>query len=302
MTASFSEIRLTYGITPPKVSTPEARRRETAALQTARINALGVDALVLYDLQDESSRTALARPFPFIETVDPRDYAIDYLSGVALPKVVYQSVGRRDVAALRGSFSALLGAGAAVVLVGAPSKLAPSRTRLSDAYALRAAEFAGLPLGGVAIAERHDASGGEVERVLGKCEQGCSFIISQAVYSVTSTKNFLSDLYYRCRAEARAVPPVLVTLSPCGSLKTLEFLHWLGVSVPGWLKNDLQHSSDILQTSIEACSAIFAELYAYASPRGIPLGANIESVSLAKAEIEASVELTARVKRILGHR
>ncbi len=66
---TFSEARLTYGLTPPKASTPLERQREIAALQTARVNALGVDALVLYDLQDESSRTPVARPFPFIETI-----------------------------------------------------------------------------------------------------------------------------------------------------------------------------------------------------------------------------------------
>ncbi len=295
----FSELRLTYGLTPPKATTPDERRREIAALQAARVNALGVDALVLYDLQDESSRTALARPFPFIETIDPADYAADHLRGVTVPKIVYQSVSRRDVPALRRSMQAIQARGHAVVLVGAPSKEGVSATTLSEAYALRSAEASGLPLGGIVIAERHEARGSEVDRVLTKRAQGCSFFISQTVYAVTSTKNLLSDLHYRCSRDGVAPPPLLVTLSPCGSLKTFEFMRWLGVSVPRWLENDLKHSADILETSVQVSVTLFEELWHYARDKGLPLGANVESVSLGKAEIEASVELTKRVQRIL---
>jgi 5,10-methylenetetrahydrofolate reductase len=135
--------------------------------------------------------------------------------------------------------------------------------------------------------------------VLTKLSQGCSFFISQAVYAVTSTKNLLSDLHYRCTRDGIAVPPVLVTLSPCGSLKTLEFMRWLGVSVPRWLENDLKHSADILETSVRVSVNLFEELWLYARDKGFPLGANIESVSLGKAEIEASVEMTKQVQRIL---
>jgi hypothetical protein len=296
---SFSELRLTYGLTPPKATTASERQREIAALQTARVNGLGVDALVLYDLQDESSRTALARPFPFIETIDPADYAGDHLRGVTVPKIVYQSVSRRDLPALRRSLQAIHARGHAVVLVGAPSKDGMSATKLSDAYALRSTEVSGLPLGGIVIAERHEARGSEVDRVLTKCSQGCSFFISQTVYAVTSTKNLLSDLHYRCTRDGVAAPPLLVTLSPCGSLKTFEFMRWLGVSVPRWLENDLKHSADILETSVEVSVNLFEELWQFARDKGLPLGANVESVSLGKAEIEASVEMTKRVQGIL---
>jgi hypothetical protein len=44
---------------------------------------------------------------------------------------------------------------------------------------------------------------------------------------------------------------------------------------------------------------LFEELSLYARDKGFPLGANIESVSLGKAEIEASVEMTKQVQRIL---
>lgn len=291
--------RLTYGITPPKASFPEERRREVASIQSNRIRSLPIDALVVYDLQDESSRTQAKRPFPFMQAIDPLEYALDYLD-VPQRRIVYRSVSTQTEAQLSTWLRRLDAHGGACVLVGAPSSEQPVRLRLKDAYALRQREAPDLPLGGVLIAERHNASANEDARVMRKMDRGCSLFISQAVYSVTQSKDILSDLYYRCLAAERPVPPVLTTLTPCGSRKTLEFLAWLGISVPRWLQNDLSHADDILEASIEASLSAFGELHAFAVEKGIALGCNIESVSTRKAEIEASVEMVHRAARILG--
>ena len=292
-------MRLTYGITPPKLSTPEPRRREIASLQAERIARLPIDALVVYDLQDESSRTDAQRPFPFLQAIDPLDYAYGYLDAITLPKIVYRSVSGMSAETLVDWLRRLDELGGAAVLVGAPSKTQQVSLRLGDAYRARSSGAPAVPLGGVLIAERHEARGGEDERALSKADQGCSFFISQAVYAVTASKNLLSDLHYRCQELGRKVPPVLLTLSPCGSKKTLEFMAWLGVSVPRWLQNELLHAQDILAKSVEMSVTTFAELYEFATEKGIVLGCNVESVSLQKAEIEASVELVQRIAKVM---
>lgn len=302
MTRVLSEMRLTYGITPPKLSTPEPRRREIARLQAARIASLPVDALIVYDLQDESSRTGAERPFPFLQAIDPLDYAYEYLGAVSLPKVVYRSVSNLGEPELVAWLKRLHERGGATVLVGAPSKTQRVSLQLGDAYRARRVAVPDVPLGGVVIAERHEARGGEDERVLHKLEQGCQFFVSQAVYAVTASKNLLSDLYYRCRDSGRELPPLLVTLSPCGSKKTLEFMGWLGVAVPRWLQNELLRAHDILAKSLDLSVSAFAELYDFATEKGIPLGCNVESVSLQRAEIEASVELVQRIAGVMGRR
>ncbi len=298
----WQEIRLTYGVTPPKRSLSEERRREIAAIQSARISALPIDALIVYDLQDESSRTDVERPFPFMQTIDPLDYAFDYLKDVPQKKIVYRSVSGLDEAGLLEWLRRLDGHGGAGVFVGAPSQRQTIRLGLSDAYRLRSTRGPAVPLGGVLIAERHDARGGEDARVFRKMERGCSFFITQAAYSTTASKNVLSDLFYRGQVEGREIPPILITLSPCGSEKTLEFMRWLGVSVPRWLENDLLHAQDILEKSIDLAISGFQELYAFACEKGLALGVNVESVSLRKAEIDASVEMVNRVATILGRR
>lgn len=291
---------LTYGLTPPKRSTPADRRANTAARQLARVRALPVDALVLYDIQDESARTDVARPFPYVEAIDPTDYAYDDLASLELPKVIYRAVPSLDADALRASLARIDAHGDAVVLVGAASATVRAPLRLSDACALARDEHPELAVGGVLIAERHSGTSREDERVRRKAAMGMRFFVSQTVYASVATKNVLSDLHYTALELGEPPPPVLVSLSPCGSLRTLEFMRWLGISVPRWIENELVHAKDILDVSVKRSVELFADLYDYASSLGLPIGCNVESVSLAKDEIDASVEMVHAVAAILG--
>ncbi|MCR6640501.1 MAG: hypothetical protein NVV82_16255 [Sporocytophaga sp.] len=91
--------------------------------------------------------------------------------------------------------------------------------------------------------------------------------------------------------------PIIFTLTLCGSPKTLEFLKWLGVSVPKWVENELLNSKNILEKSFDVSYQIYKELHEFAMDKNIPVGFNIESVSINKEEIEASVELFEKVKK-----
>ncbi len=68
-------------------------------------------------------------------------------------------------------------------------------------------------------------------------------------------------------------------------------MEWLGISIPSWLKNDLSRSGDILLESMNVCKYIARELLYFAKTKNIPIGFNIESVAIRKAEIDASIEL-----------
>src|SRR5437868_15533102 len=81
-----------YGTTPPRAGTPPEQVRAAAEKLAARLSGLPLDALVVYDIQDETGRTDVARPFPFIATVDPREYARAF----RLPTIVYKSLGNMD--------------------------------------------------------------------------------------------------------------------------------------------------------------------------------------------------------------
>lgn len=166
---------------------------------------------------------------------------------------------------------------------------------INDAYKLKAETNSELLLGGVTIPERHQAKGDEHIRVFNKIAQGCSFFVSQGVYDVNASKNFLSEYYYYGQEHNIPLVPILFTLTPCGSLKTLEFMKWLGISIPKWLENELVHSNDILQKSVDFSEQSWLELKSFADEKGIPVGCNIESVAIRKVEVDASIELLRRV-------
>jgi hypothetical protein len=89
--------------------------------------------------------------------------------------------------------------------------------------------------------------------------------------------------------------PIVFTFSVCGSMKTLEFLHWLGVDVPRWIENELRHATNPLAASLEQAAMTAVELVDYCRRLGVPFGLNVESVSIRREEIEASVELAAQL-------
>jgi len=286
-----------YGITPPKKGTKNEDIAAISSRQIERIQALDIDGLVLYDIQDEKSRTSLERPFPFMETLDAFSYSEEYLRPLSLPKIIYRSVGKYTEAELSQFLNSASSTDNMTVFVGAASKSQQVTLSMKEAYQLKAQMNNELLLGGVTIPERHQSKGDEHIRVFNKIAQGCRFFVSQGVYDVNASKNFLSDYYYYGQEHNIPLVPILFTLTPCGSVKTLQFMKWLGISIPQWLENELIHSNDILQQSVDFSEQSWLELKRFADEKGIPIGCNIESVAIRKVEIEASIELLRRISR-----
>ena len=289
---------LLYGMTPPKRDSAPDRLAAIADAQTARINALQPDAVVLYDIQDEAMRNPAPRPFPFLETVDPLVYGRHHLQGVVQPKIYYRAVGKYTEQALRADLASLNQD--ATVFVGAASRLAPGSLTLQQAYAIHRAVNPEALLGGVVIPERHQVDRKEHHRVVAKTAAGCAFFISQCIFNTEILRNFLSDYHYHCKAEGLSPVPIILTVTPCGSAKTLEFMRWLGIGVSHHLENELLYSTHMLERSVELCFLIAQEILEFARRLGLRVGFNVESVSTRKEEIEAAGRLLEEVRGLVG--
>ena len=261
-----------------------------------RLQTVDLDGLVLYDIDDESDRNPTERPFPFLPTMDPGEYLSRHLGDWRLPTVVYRAVGKYPEPELRSWLGAQETDRVLSVFVGSSSRDKSVATSLTRAQTLASEVKPDLLLGGVAIPERHTRKGDEHLRLLAKQAAGCSFFITQVVYDVNAAKNLVSDYRYECAAQGRDPVPIVFTFSVCGSLRTLEFLTWLGVDVPRWIQNELRHAEDTLEVSFEEALATALELIAYCRRLGVPFGLNVESVSMRRAEIESSVDLAARLR------
>ncbi|NLT57097.1 MAG: 5,10-methylenetetrahydrofolate reductase [Actinomycetales bacterium] len=294
---------LCYGITPPRRHTTAERAAEIADTTLARLRPLDLDALVLYDIDDESDRNpAVERPFPYLPTLDPVVFHREHLGDWRRPLVVYRCVGKYHATDL-GAWMRSADVGQVMtVLVGSSSAGKAVLTGLDEAYTLRQRVRPQLPLGGVVIAERHERRADEHLRMLTKSGRGCSFFVSQIFYDLDCTKNLLSDYAYACRDRGVAPVPVVLSTSVCGSARTLEFMTWLGISVPRWLRNAIVNADDPLAESFAHCLAGARDMIAFCRRLGLPFGINVESVSIRRVEIEASVELAREISGLLGRR
>jgi Methylenetetrahydrofolate reductase len=287
---------LLFAVTPPRRATSPAQSQEIADVTVKRLEALDLDGLVLYDIDDESDRNPEERPFPFLPIMDPAEYLSRHLNDWNIPVVVYRVVGKYVEPQLRSWLGAQEPDRVLSVFVGTSSRDKPVATSLTRAQALRSQVRPDLLLGGVAIPERHTRNGDEHLRLLAKQAAGCAFFVTQVVYDVNAAKNLVSDYRYECAARGQDPVPIVFTFSVCGSMTTLEFLRWLGVEVPRWIQNELRHADDTLEASFEQALATALELIAFCRRLGVPFGLNVESVSIRRTEIESSMNLAARLK------
>ena len=295
---------LSYGLTPPRAAYDREKLTAIAERQRVHIGSLPVDGVVLYDLQDETSRDASPRPFAFLPTLDPFAYAREYLAALERDLIVYRAVANHEEAEFAAWLSAAESAAkpAAVSFVGSPARSHQPRDRLNlrRAYELYSERCQRLLLGGIGIAERHLKKGDEHLRMLDKQALGCSFFVSQAVYDANASGLLLADLAREAALRAMTPVPVLLTITPCGSAKTLEFMKWLGVSFDPVLERRLLRSSDMLAESVAICEQLILEI-AERRDGPVPLGINVESVSIRRADIEAAAALVEFARRALGN-
>lgn len=302
----FSKIKrresgvLLYGITPPKASTTPDKVQEIALKSLKMLSAMDIDALVVYDVQDESARTSEERPFPFSSALDPFDYASQYLNTLSLPKIVYRPAGKFTKEELAEWLQGLKVNGFHPVFVGLPSPDFVVKTSLKEAYQLwREKHEDHSVIGAVTIPERHAVLKDEDARILDKMGSGVSYFISQCIFNVEYTRQTLDALLLTCETKKQPLPTMIFTLTICGSLKTLQFMEWLGIHVPDDIKEELKVCTNPAARSVEIATAIAKDLIKYCQERNIPFGFNIESVAIRKEEVEASLELLNTVRELM---
>lgn len=302
----FSKIKdkasgiLLYGITPPKTKTAPEKVAEIAQRTVATLQPQDIDALVVYDVQDESARTSEERPFPFISALDPFVYASEYLQPLDVPKIIYRPAGKFTKQELGAWLNDLKQHNFFPVFVGVPAPDYVPKTSLKEAYEIwRHNHEQDSVIGAVTIPERHAVLNDEDIRILDKVDCGVSYFISQCVFNIAYARQTLHALIDTCDKRNQQVPTIIFTLTICGSAKTLQFMEWLGIHIPEDMKEELKSCENPVKRSVEIATAIAKELICYCQEQSIPFGFNIESVAIRKEEIDASLELLNTVRELL---
>ncbi|MGJ8679085.1 methylenetetrahydrofolate reductase [Paraglaciecola sp.] len=303
MSVQESELRTRYndisrgvyfiGTTPPKSDTPSEQVETIANKLLERVSDIDFDGLIVYDIQDEGSRISKPRPFPFKSTHDPRWYSSLLNKKSGRPVITYKSVIQSNKQEFNDwADEAWQKYGVKdVVLVGSPSKDIQASLPLNKAYETLVESQHPFFMGGVTIAERHVSKGNEHQRLIEKHQQGCNFFISQAIYNPQATIDLLTRYAIECQKLNIKPQRIILTFSPCGSQKTLEFIDWLGVSVPEATSLRILNADKPLYESIRICSNGLQQILDAVIPYDLPLGLNIESLTNRKEEIDGSILL-----------
>jgi hypothetical protein len=296
---------LLYGTTPPRADAPADRVLGAAARLAERVAGLPLDGLVVYDVQDETPRTAEPRPFPFLPTIEAPTYGKILGQLTARPVITYKCVA----AETEQSWPAWLNAASDhhgvryLSLVGlSSSRDARSCIPLSRATAIAAAHRGGFVLGGVAIAERHSPARSESQRLIAKARQGCRYFISQAVYDAGPTISLLGDYARDCAAQGVAPRRIMLDFVPAGRPQTMRFMRWLGIAIPEATAAAILGDPAPLSRSIAVCRDLLRAILDQPYAEQIPLGITVESVSINREEIGATIELLHTLREVARER
>jgi hypothetical protein len=303
--ADSRRFTLLYGTTPPRADAPADRVLGAAARLAERVAGLPLDGVVVYDVQDETPRTAEPRPFPFLPTVDVPIYGKLLRQLTGRPVITYKCIANEteetwpawlDTASERHGVHYLS-------LVGLSSaKDTRSCIQLGRASEIAAAHRAGFVLGGVAIAERHSPERSESRRLIQKAERGVRYFISQAVYDAAPTIAMLTD-YVRDTAELGLAPKrIMLDFVPVGRPQTMRFIRWLGIAIPDATAAAILDDAAPLSRSISVCRDILRRILDHPYADQLPLGITVESVSINKAEIGATIELLHTLREVAHER
>jgi hypothetical protein len=281
-----------YGTTPPRAGSTREQELHAADRLGERLRGLPAHGVVVYDIQDESGRTDTPRPFPFIGTMDPREYSALLRERTGLAPITYKALGQIDEAAWQGWLVESAQADLRLVsIVGRPTSGVKYPLPLSRAVRIAAEHPARFTVGGVVIAERHDETRSEAARLLAKTVQGCGYFISQTVYSAAPTQRLLRDYLRDCRGAGVEPRRLALTFAPAGREKTLAFMRWLGVTIAPETAREILGAAKPIAQSIAICRDNLRRILDEPAAAQIPLGVNVESVSINRDEIDASIEL-----------
>jgi 5,10-methylenetetrahydrofolate reductase len=297
-----------YGTTPPRADATGERVQRAASRLAERVAGLALDGLIVYDVQDESARTEEPRPFPYLPTGDSRVYSALLEQSAGIPAITYKCIAQTpesewetwldEAAATYGvRFLSLVGR-ASSQPTGAPGA-AGEGIPLARAQEMAAGHPRGFTLGGVVIPERHSPGRSESERLIAKAAAGCAFFTSQAIYDPAAAIALCRDYARDCEARGIAPRRIILTFTPCGRPETLRFIQWLGVRVPDDIARALLASADPLEESMAACARALRAILESGVGRSVPLGINVESVSIRREEIDGSIALCTRLREIV---
>lgn len=285
-----------FGCTPPREGTSAEKARETCEKFTSRSAVLATDGFIVYDIQDESGRTGVERPFPFRKTIDSAEYAAYFRELSGKECVVYKCVvddSPEKYLEWLDSSCRKYGHSAFNLVGAASSDHSYTGVTLHQAADMTRSR-SGCGFGCVCIPERHTAKGNENHNMVRKIEFGAEWFITQGIFCTEAIIQLIHEYGDLCREKGITPKKLILTFAPCGRAKTMQFIKWLGMHVPEEVEQRIfapnEHSCPVRE-SIQLHKENLIRILTETKRSGVPLGVNVESLSIYREEIDAAHDL-----------
>lgn len=316
-----------FGTVAPRSHLPlekvdEFAKKLSNTLLELHKSSRGIDGIMIYDIQEEESRSSEKRPFAYCSTHPPRLFAKLLQEQTNIDVVVYRCVASRNkeefenwlVETWQNYHTKNL------VFVGASSskeEVVGFNVNESTELAMRHPKT-DYRIGGIVLPERHRDKDDEHIRLYQKTLAGASFFTSQVIYNVDCAiwclKDYDSYIKSKIQSEedlaeeaARQTVPtarLIFVFAPFGREDTLRFLKWLGVEIPLSTEKRIlsrKTNKERIRESIDICKENLKRiLYAIEFYNiEVPIGIAVETVSKYSDEFAGSITLFKELQREL---
>lgn len=282
-----------FGSTPPLASTDTEKAKRVCARFAARSAVLATDGFIVYDIQDEEGRTTMERPFPFRKLMDASTYATYFRNTTGKQCVVYKCVVEDSISQFQEWLDRAVDEHGhnSFTLVGAPtsSKQYKGPSLIEGGAVVKAKR--GCNFGCVCIAERHTKKGNEHLNMQRKVDAGAQWFITQGIFHAEPLIELLHKYGDHCRQKGITPKKVIMTFAPCGREKTMKFIKWLGMSVPEEVEQRILNADNPVDESCILLNELLVKILEQSAGSGVPLGINVESLSIFKEEINGAARL-----------
>eukprot|EP00128_Syssomonas_multiformis_P005238 Colp12_sorted_trinity150504_noHs@10666 len=243
----------------------------------------------------------MERPFPFRKTMDPSLYASFFPAQSGKQCVVYKCVVENSMEDFdQWLTSAIKEHGhTAFNFVGAASSSIQYAGPTLQSAGLRSVERGDCKFGCVTIPERHTSKGNEDENMIRKSQFGAEWFITQGIFAAGPLVTMLNSYGDKCKARGLVPKKVVLTFAPCGRAKTMTFIKWLGMHVPEEVQQRILTAENPVKESMNVLCEILKDVLLQTAGSGVPLGINVESLSIFKEEIDGAHELFQKLQAIL---
>jgi len=121
-----------------------------------------------------------------------------------------------------------------------------------------------------------------------KTRAGAQWFITQGIFDAEPLVKLLHDYGALCKREGVVPRKVILTFAPCGRPKTMTFIKWLGMSVPYEVERRILESESPVEESCKLLNELLVTILEQSAGSGVPIGLNVESLSIFKEEINAA--------------